>query len=275
MAKLHLSPGTKHTLRGLPNLLTICNSLCGFLAIIWMLTAYDLPISLNRGSDILKVFCFSAAMIFSAMIFDALDGLAARILDAASIKGIQMDSLSDMVTFGVAPATMTAIISDVFTSWNLTSSWQGVVVFLLCAVYIGCAALRLATYNVHAMDTQHQGDPNFFSGLPSPGAAAGLCVVVLFAYCHADWDWGILSVILPIYASVLGLLMVSKIPYVHAGRWLFGIRRRRKDFIIFLTLLIVITITRIDGLAAIVTGYILSGPVFGAYKFLFKKAENA
>lgn len=271
MKSLKISPQAKHALRAIPNLLTICNSLCGFLAIVWTLCAYELH---GDTPEVLRVFCFSAAMIFSAMIFDALDGLAARLLDAASIKGIQMDSLSDMVTFGVAPATLVAIMANIFNTWSLISSWQGLLVFLLCSVYIGCAALRLATYNVHAMDEEHRGNPNYFSGLPSPGAAAALCVVILFAYQHADWNWKTLSTLLPIYAAVLGLLMVSRIPYIHAGRWLFGVRRRRRDFLFFVFLLVIIAIFRLNGLVAIVTGYIVSGPVIALVKLFATKTAS-
>ena len=143
MKKFSFSAWAKKHLKFLPNTLTIFNSVCGFIAIIYTLRAYE-------SADNMNVFCISAVMIFSAMVFDALDGLAARMLDAASEKGIQMDSLSDMVTFGVAPATLVAIMTHSLREWDLNRT-QEIIVYALCSIYIGCAALRLATYNVIAM----------------------------------------------------------------------------------------------------------------------------
>ena len=210
--KIHLSDNAKHFLRFVPNLLTICNSLCGFLAILYTLQVYKMPPS----ADLRGVFCISSIMIFSAMVFDAFDGLAARALNAASLHGIQMDSLADMVTFGVAPATVVFIMTDTLKA-GVMANWQIAFVYLLCSVYIGCAALRLATYNVHAMSSDKKGDPSYFSGLPSPGAAAAICAVVFFAH-ETNLPIEKFAFVLPVYAAVLGLLMVSTVPYIHAGR---------------------------------------------------------
>ena len=91
--------------KSVPNALTLCNSICGFGAILYTLRAYSSP------QGVTDVFAVSAWIIIFAMFFDAMDGFAARIFNAASMKGIQMDSLADMVTFGVAPATLVAIMS--------------------------------------------------------------------------------------------------------------------------------------------------------------------
>ena len=92
------------------------------------------------------------------MVFDALDGFAARIFNAASMHGIQMDSLADMTTFGVAPAVLCAVLTHSLKGTALTEQLS---VYLLCSVYLGGAALRLATYNVHAME-EHKSS-NYFS----------------------------------------------------------------------------------------------------------------
>ena len=200
-----------------PNALTIGNSLCGFIAIIYTLRVYD-----NTASNMLRVFVVSAWMIFAAMIFDALDGLAARTFNATSMTGIQMDSLSDMVTFGVAPATLVAIMTHSLRDYPL-GPWQELIVYALCSVYLGCAALRLAIYNVKAI-TEHKNSKSF-SGLPSPGAAAAICVTIFFVYSLSTRetsriDLNRLAFILPVYAAVLGILMVSSVPYLHVGKWL-------------------------------------------------------
>lgn len=252
MKKFNPSLWAKKHLKFLPNTLTIFNSICGFIAMIYTLRAYEHP-----GE--IKIFCISAIMIFSAMVFDALDGLAARALDAASEKGIQMDSLSDMVTFGVAPAVLVAIMTHSLREWNLDRI-QEIIVYALCSIYIGCAALRLATYNVMAMDKENKKDSNYFSGLPSPGAAAAICVMVFFA-TEEKIPVRYFAMILPIYAAVLGLLMVSKVRYIHAGRWLFSMWKNRIKFFIFVLMLAVIAIFRLTGLVFLVTGYVISGPL--------------
>ena len=239
---------------GIPNALTLCNSLCGFAAILYTLLAYE------HHENALAVFSVSAVMIFSAMIFDALDGFAARLLHASSMEGIQMDSLSDMVTFGVAPATLVAIMTHSLRAWDL--KWaQEILVYLLSAFYLGCAALRLAIYNVQAIDPSRRVAPSgHFSGLPSPGAAAAICVVVFFAK-ECRFDLYRLAFALPIYAGVLGLLMVSRIQYLHVGKWLISMVHSPKKMICFAVLLAIAIIGRAAGLMLIVTGYILSGPL--------------
>ncbi|MBQ7206791.1 MAG: CDP-alcohol phosphatidyltransferase family protein [Lentisphaeria bacterium] len=262
--KLLLSDKTKHFPRFVPNLLTICNSLCGFAAILYTLQVYR-----SDPEDVLGVFCVSAIMIFSAMIFDAFDGLAARALNAASVHGIQMDSLSDMVTFGVAPAVVVVVMTDSLRD-GVMGPLQIAAVYLLCSVYIGCAALRLATYNVHAMSAEKKGDPAWFSGMPSPGAAAAICVAVFFAHDTA-LPVEKFAFVLPVYTAILGLLMVSRIPYIHAGRWLFSVRKSRKKMLILAILIVIAAAFRTSGIAAIVTAYVLSGPLTGLFGIIRSK----
>lgn len=257
--RLHLSDRTKHFLRFVPNLLTICNSLCGFAAILYTLQVYRMD-----TGDVLGVFCVSGIMIFSAMVFDAFDGFAARALNAASIHGIQMDSLADMVTFGVAPATIVVIMTDSLKD-GIMENWQIALVYLLCCVYLGCAALRLATYNVHAMSSDKKGDPAYFSGLPSPGAAAAICVAVFFAHDTA-LPVEKFAFVLPVYAAILGLLMVSTVPYLHAGRWLFSVRKSKMRMCLLAVMILIAVVFRSAGVVFMVTTYIFSGPVIWLYR---------
>lgn len=246
----------RNLLRHIPNTLTLCNSWCGFAAILYTLNAYERPMQ-----EALWVFVVSSIMIFSAMVFDAFDGFAARLLNAASIHGIQMDSLADMVTFGVAPATLVAIMTNCLRTWNLDRP-QEIWVYLFCSIYIGGAALRLATYNVHAMLEKKSSDK--FSGLPSPGAAAAICVVVFAAYDNCTKSEEIISrlaFVLPVYAAILGVLMTSTIPYPHAAKWLLSVRRNKARLIILLVMIAIVILFRTAGLAALVTGYVLLGPI--------------
>jgi CDP-diacylglycerol---serine O-phosphatidyltransferase len=249
----------------IPNTLTLCNSLCGFGAILYTLNAY----LEYKETGMLNVYAVSAWIILCAMIFDALDGFAARIFNAASMHGLQMDSLADMVTFGVAPAVMVAIMAHCLKEMRQS---QYLIVWVLCAVYMGCAALRLATYNVHAMLEKKSGDK--FSGLPSPGAAAGICSTVIFYSTIYKGNLQPLAWLLPVYAAILGLLMVSNITYPHVGRWLQSVRRNPRSLLLLLTFLVLVTIFRVTAIAVVVNLYIFSGPIIAVFKKLEPRVSN-
>ncbi len=110
---------------------------------------------------------YSAALIFLAMVFDALDGQVARLSRTSSEFGAQLDSLCDLVSFGVAPAFLLVKMCPDFTAVHNEPVW------VLAATFAVCVALRLARYNV---ETDEDDDHRTFSGLPSPagGAAVGL-----------------------------------------------------------------------------------------------------
>lgn len=254
-------------IKSIPNFLTICNSLCGFAAILLLL-----PISNATPLDeSVKLLTICSAMVFFAMIFDVFDGMAARLLNAVSLHGIQMDSLSDMVTFGVTPAVMVATASKCFFKWDM-NFWQHAYAYLLCSVYIGGAALRLATYNVNATLKSKSSDK--FSGLPSPGGAAAVCVAIFFIWANegimdeypAVIAWG-----LPAYAAFLGLLMNSSIPYIHAGKWFMSIRRNRKKLPLVVLMIAVVVCFRINGLTFLTLAYLFSGPVMLIFEKIFRK----
>ena len=257
-----------------PNFLTICNSLCGFAAMLLLVTVYRADLSIT-----LRICTISSIMIFSAMIFDVFDGLAARLLNAASLHGIQMDSLSDMVTFGVTPAMMVAIISQCFFDWH-ASKWQLIYIYLLCSIYLGCAALRLATYNVSATLKNHSPikKTDRFSGLPSPGAAAAVCVALFFIGNQYHQLGGLspkqirlAAWILPAYTAILGLLMTSTVPYIHAGKWLMSIRRNPRKLPLAVGMLAVVIFFTWNGLAFLTMAYIFSGPVMLLFERIFRK----
>ncbi|MFA7185582.1 MAG: CDP-alcohol phosphatidyltransferase family protein [Victivallales bacterium] len=238
-------------LKKVPNLLTICNSLCGFGAMLYTLHVYD-----NRIiADTYDILAVSAWLILFAMIFDMLDGFAARLFNAASMHGIQMDSLADMVTFGVAPAVIVAVMAHSLRAEM--RPFQYFLVWGFCAIYIGCAASRLATYNVHAMLEKKSGEK--FSGLPSPGAAAAICSLVIF-YASKSGEITQIVLILPFYAAILGILMVSSIPYMHAGRWLMSVRRNKKRLFILFVVLIAMYYSPFLVLVLAVNIYVASGP---------------
>ena len=194
-------------LKAVPNSLTLCNSLCGFAAIINTLRVYERMYIREGSTDAAEILAQSALLILSAMIFDALDGFAARILNAASMHGIQMDSLADMVTFGVAPATLIVVMTHSLPNFNEDNFY---IVWLLSAIYLGGAALRLATYNVHA---------------------------IVIYYNSLGIEIRYLAIVLPIYCALLGFLMVSRIQYAHFAKWLLSLRRNKKRLLLVIFVL--------------------------------------
>jgi len=219
-------------LRFIPNSLTLCNSLCGYAAILVTLQAYK---NVDDQQAMATIFAWSAGLILFAMVFDMFDGFTARLLHTSSIHGIQMDSLADMTTFGVAPATLVAVMAH--NMRHIERAGEFVPICVLCGIYLGCAALRLATYNVHAMYEKKSSD--VFTGLPSPGAAAALCTIILFAATEKGSNTlRAYFRYLPTYAMALGFLMVSQVPYPHFGKFLASAphNKKRALFVLFLLL---------------------------------------
>ncbi len=212
----------------LPNLFTVSNLFCGCLAII---VAVNDALKLAKYDDILKPFLFSSWLVILAMVFDLLDGWLARFTKTTSDFGRELDSLADLVSFGVAPAVIIYLAvlraSDLWGASNGSGS-------LVAALFVVCGALRLARYNVQAEHVEKRQ----FIGLPIP-AAGGLLVAYIilvrhlglyatregvFRNVHGWYEERVLTmnhVIIPIMVIVLSLLMVSKIsfPAPH-GRWL-------------------------------------------------------
>lgn len=145
----------------------------------------------------------AAIAIFIAMVFDGLDGRVARMTNTQSKFGAEYDSLSDMVSFGVAPGL-------VMFSWAL--SGLGKFGWAVAFIYVACAALRLARFNTQ-IDTA---DKNYFSGLASPAAAAVMAGIVWVCQ-EQGWVGENVPVVLAIVAgcltALMGFLMISSVKY--------------------------------------------------------------
>ncbi len=237
-------------LKKIPTTLTIGNSLCGFGAILYSFHAYTMPKEL--APDVLAL---SSYIIMGAMVFDALDGFLARIFNAASMHGMQMDSLADMVTFGVAPAVIVSVMAHRFRELQGNSFYF---VWLMSAMYLGCAALRLATYNVHAIQEKKSAEK--FQGLPSPGAAAAICSLIIF-FSAADAVHDFIVFYLPAYTGMMGLLMISKIKYTHVGKWLVSVRRHPKRLALLLFFILLLFMSPLLVAVIAINAYVLLGPV--------------
>ena len=249
-------------LKGVPTSLTICNSLCGFAAILYTLRVYEM----ENPEPVLEL---SAWIILAAMIFDMFDGFTARLFNAASMHGLQMDSLADMVTFGVAPAVMVAITAHHLRNLKAIDYY---LVWCLSAIYLGCAAYRLATYNVHAMcDDKKKTDQ--FNGLPTPGAASGICSLIIY-YCMKEGEIKQIVAVLPFYAGFLGILMVSNVRYVHVGKWIQSVRRNHLRLLMLIVIICSILYWRSLAAVILINYYIISGPFIELYMRYKEKKEK-
>ncbi|HWP90876.1 MAG TPA: CDP-diacylglycerol--serine O-phosphatidyltransferase [Thermodesulfobacteriota bacterium] len=185
----------------LPNLFTTGNLFFGLLSImtsIQLATVHAIPETSNEW--VYRKFWWAAAFILIAGFLDMLDGKLARIFKSESNFGISYDSLSDLVSFGVAPGILIYV-------WVLLDS--GKLGLMAVLFYIVCTALRLARFNVQSKTVERYN----FIGLPSP-MAAGLMLspVLLFSGFKIPSDEAIMWFYL-VSAPFVGLLMVSDVPY--------------------------------------------------------------
>lgn len=223
----------------LPNLFTTGAMFAGFYAIV---------------AAFLGFYTHAAIAVFVAALLDGMDGRVARLTGTQSDFGVQYDSLSDLVSFGLAP-------SLVMYTWSLQYLRDYGVVWSKvgwCAafLYAACAALRLARFNTQVGIA----DKRYFQGLASP-AAAGLCMSFVWTMENFDIGGQALSFFTPILAVITGLLMVSRVRYYSFKTLPMN---DRVPFVwIFLAVLIIIALTLNTALVllALATAYALSGVV--------------
>ena len=141
------------------------------------------------------------AIIFAAVI-DGLDGRIARLIKGTSKVGKELDSLTDVISFGVAP-------SFVMYFWSLNN--LGKFGWLLCLIYVVCVALRLARFNVNSNEEPSWKD-NFFEGVPSP--AGGILVLMPLIFSLSGFDFLIISynILVPVFFISVSFLLISKFP---------------------------------------------------------------
>ncbi len=199
-------------------------------------------------------FGIASWLIMIAMIFDGLDGRIARATKTMSNFGAEFDSLADIVAFGVAPAMLIF-----FFAGNDFGKFG----FLVSALYVIFGALRLARFN----STLTTSDPSVFIGLPIPAAASLIAMGVLFFLNYGYESYKVLFLVIMLFA---GVLMVSHIRYPSP-------KKIKINHHFFYRLLVILTIIAsmlyiysIEGLALIVLGYVLYGPLRASY-YLIKK----
>tara|TARA_A100001388_G_scaffold276356_1_gene263876 strand:+ start:101 stop:907 length:807 start_codon:yes stop_codon:yes gene_type:complete len=141
------------------------------------------------------------AIIFAALI-DGLDGRIARLIKGTSKVGKELDSLTDMISFGVAPAF-------IMYFWKLNT--LGRFGWLLCLIYVICVALRLARFNVNSNQEPSWKD-NFFEGVPSPAGAILVLTPLIFSLSGFDMIKLNYNLIVPVFFVVTSFLLISKFP---------------------------------------------------------------
>ena len=228
----------------LPNLFTTAGLFAGFFAIV---------------SAMSNNFEVAAIAIFVAMIMDGIDGRVARLTNTQSEFGVQYDSLSDTVCFGLAPALVVfewALRSMIEQGWVYSKlGW------LAAFVYTAGAALRLARFNTQVATT----DKRYFQGLPSPSAAAVLAGLVWFSedYNLEGSDMWLVGAVL---AASMGALMVSNVRYYSFKEIDF---KNRVPFVALILVVIVFVVVSSDPPSVLFLGflgYAISGPVLTLYQ---------
>jgi len=231
--------GTSVRRRGiylLPNLLTTGAMFAGFYAVI-----------AGMAGD----FSSACVAVIVAMFLDGLDGRVARMTNTQSAFGAEYDSLSDMLAFGVAPAL-------ICFSWSLSE--LGNIGWTAAFVYVACAALRLARFNVQ----QGTADKRFFIGLASP-AAAGVVVFMVWTFHEYQLESNaFIAAITALVTFIAGILMVVNIPYYSFK----DLDRNRVPFVVMLAVIMVIVIVSWDPptvLWLMAIAYAVSGPAMAIY----------
>jgi len=203
----------------LPSLVTILNGVCGFTAIILASKGAEASVEpLREGSPIpfwsTTYFALAGYMILLAMIADMLDGRLARKVKNTSSFGGQLDSLCDVISFGAAPAfLMLRVLEQYLEPIGFgDGSFLHRSVWVAAAVYMSCAAIRLARFNVE--NEEDESAHMSFVGLPTP-AAAGVIVSLVILHQETLPTVNIILYALPFLALGVSILMVSRVRYPH------------------------------------------------------------
>ena len=259
------------TIAVLPTLFTLGNLLSGFMAVF--------VASRPEGTKMLFVewtpMTCAALFIFVGLLCDALDGRVARLTRSTSDLGEQLDSMADMVTFGVAPAFILVQIIGVQAPYlsETGDTFGDRLGIAIALIYVACAALRLARFNLeHEQSTKAH---LYFSGLPSPGAAGAVASLALLhqgIFAHDHHSTGARFAAYGMLAATLlcALAMISRLRYVHLmNRYVRG----RAPFLavaLSVILLLLMMVWPQPALAGGFVVYAVSGPL-GA---MWRKAKR-
>lgn len=230
MNRLRITPSV------VPNLFTSLNMFCGFFSII------------NASQQNYTYACW---LIFIAAVFDALDGAMARLTNSSSELGVELDSLSDIVSFGVAPSFL------LYSTYYYQLSTIGII---LTSLPLIAGGFRLARFNVQLTGF----DKSFFTGLPIPSSAITIVSFIL-AFNHNGYSELHSQFIIPL-TLVLSYLMISRIKYDTIPKFtLKSIKDRPYQYILILSAIILIIFYQVEGIFYAFVFMI----VFGIFRHIF------
>tara|TARA_E500000178_G_scaffold306921_1_gene319481 strand:- start:1181 stop:1987 length:807 start_codon:yes stop_codon:yes gene_type:complete len=166
-------------------------------------------------------FEFAVVAIILAAVIDGLDGRIARLIKGTSKVGKELDSLTDMISFGVAPAF-------IMYFWKLNT--LGKFGWLVCLIFVICVALRLARFNINSGQESSWKD-NFFEGVPSPAGGILVLTPLIFSMTNFEFIQINYEIFVPIFFIVTSLLLISKFPSYSFKK--IVIQRKTTIFLLF------------------------------------------
>jgi CDP-diacylglycerol---serine O-phosphatidyltransferase len=229
-------------MRHIPNFITSLNLLCGFIAIIF--TAHG---------DVVIASWF----ILAAMIFDFLDGLSARLLHAYSDIGKELDSLADVVSFGVAPGLILYHLLS-----NSSSSLNHVIVMIIPAVMPVCGAIRLAIFNIDTTQSTS------FKGLPIPGnALTVISFIIAGHYSGSPFVGSLLNtpVAIILLALIPSFLMVTRMPLISLKVKHLRFKENEGRYILVALVIVVLILFGLAAMPLIIPLYLISSGIDGLF----------
>lgn len=259
----------------IPTLFTLANLVCGFAAIHYA----SKPIGTTTIFD-WSTLTVAGLLVFVGMFFDSIDGAVARLTKSMSDVGAMLDSLSDIVTFGVAPALMMLrLVSHYYYGPEESRAsiigpeagdFFSKIIWGIAAVYLCCTALRLARFMVETTSTAVE-DHRVFNGLPTPGAAGAIASLIvlqqhlLFTTSETSGTEAILAntfaLGIPFVTLLCAFAMISRLPYAHfVNRYLAP----KQDFTWLAKIIIPLVFASLwpqITLAVGFTAYALTGPL--------------
>jgi len=249
----------------LPNLMTAGNLFCGFMAIVQCIQARLAETALTGvyyGSTNSEHYKFAVWYIFGAAGFDALDGRLARMGGRESLFGAEFDSLADVISFGMAPALLMfyLILSPTTGSYE----WFRNIGWLIGFIYLLCAAMRLARFNVITNPLLRPGSKDSskdFVGLPVPAAASTVAATVLFLIKLAETDRSLKAwaLTLPPLMLLVAVLMMSTVRYPSGKNVDMQTQTRMRPFILLLFVIGLVVLYKEIAVLGICLGYIFFG----------------
>ncbi len=235
MNRLRITPSI------VPNLFTALNMFCGFFSVV----------NASQGN-----YTYACWLIFVAALFDALDGAMARLTNSSSELGVELDSLSDIVSFGVAPSFL------LYSTYYFQLNTAGII---LTSLPLIAGGFRLARFNVQLTGF----DKSYFTGLPIPSAAITIISFIL-AFYHDGYSDFHSQLIIPM-TIILSFLMVSRIKYDTIPKFsVAAVKEKPMLYLVILAAVVVVLFYEVEGIFYSFVFMI----VFGIFRYIFVQLKH-